>query len=203
MLNFFMILGWAPKDQREVLTLQEYINEFEPSEISAKSVVFDLQKLNWLNGVYIRNLSIDELTKRIEPFLSEDFPKDKLTAILPLVMERLVTLKDVTDLTEFFYRDITVDKQELVKKADAASVIDQLQQTVDAVSSIAEWNLSGIEQAVRSLQEAREWKKSQYFMMLRVAVTGRTATPPLFETIEVLGAEVVKKRLKQAISLIS
>lgn len=203
MLNFFMILGWAPKDQREILTLEEYIQEFEPSEISAKSVVFDLQKLNWLNGVYIRKLPFAELTTRIEPFLPEDFPKEKLSVILPLVMERLVTLKDIESVTDFFYRDIVVEKQELLKKGDATIVAEQLTATLEKISEISEWNLSAIEQTIRTLQESKDWKKGQYFMMLRVAVTGRTATPPLFETIEVLGKERILARLTAARSSLS
>jgi glutamyl-tRNA synthetase len=197
-----MILGWAPKDQREILTLDEYIKEFDPSEISAKSVVFDMQKLNWLNGVYIRKLPSEEVEKRIERFLPEDFPKEKLNQILPLVVERLVTLKDIESLTEFFYRPITIDAAELLKKGTLELVKEQLAATKAAIESLPEWNLSNLEQSIRSLQESKDWKKSQYFMMIRVAVTGRTATPPLFETMELLGKETVLQRLDQALALI-
>ncbi len=198
MLNFFMILGWAPGEQREIITLDEYIKEFDPSQISAKSVVFDLQKLAWINGMYIRQLSLEELTKRIQPFLPADFPTDKLSEILPLVSERLVTLKDIEELTEFFYRPISHDAALLLKKADAELVKDQLTQTSVKISDITDWSLPALETVIRSLQETTEWKKSQYFMMLRIAVTGRTATPPLFETMIALGKETVLERLQAA-----
>ena len=202
MLNFFMILGWAPAEQREILTLDEYIKEFNPANISAKSVVFDLQKLNWINGMYIRNLSQAELQDKIKRFLPEDFPVEKLSMILPLISERLVTLKDIESLTEFFYRDIQHDKELLLKKADAETVKLQLHATADKIAAVESWDIPALEAAIRGLQEENDWKKSQYFMLVRVAITGRSATPPLFETIEVLGKEVTLKRLQDAISTI-
>ncbi len=198
LLNFFMILGWAPADQREILSLEEYIKEFNPAHISAKSVVFDMQKLNWLNGVYIRKLTQEQLTEKIEKYLPADFPRAQLAEILPLISERLVTLKDIESLTDFFYRPISHDKELLLKKADAALVEQQLSQTTEAITAITDWTIPALEQAIRTLQESTDWKKSQYFMMIRVAVTGRTATPPLFETIHCIGQAEVVQRLQAA-----
>jgi glutamyl-tRNA synthetase len=197
-----MILGWAPADQREILSLDEYIKEFNPAQISAKSVVFDMQKLNWLNGMYIRKLSAEQLTTQIQKYLPEDFPQEKLAEILPLVSERLVTLKDIESLTDFFYRPISHDRELLLKKADPKLVDEQLTQTRAAIADATEWTLAALEQAIRSLQESSDWKKSQYFMLVRVAVTGRTATPPLFETIHVIGKEEVLARLTAALASI-
>ncbi len=204
MLNFFMILGWTPADQREVMTLAEYIQEFNPAEISAKSVVFDMEKLRWLNGVYIRNLSADELKRRITPYLPSDFPTEKYDEMMPLVMERLVTLKDVDDLTSFFYRDIEVDFEMLIKKSDAAAVAVQLTETLTVLQALPDdADHASFESAIRAVQEQHAWPKSQYFMMLRVAVTGRTATPPLFESMMVIGKKRVEQRLQQALSLVT
>ncbi len=200
LLNFFMILGWGPHDQREILTLSEYISEFDPAAISAKSVVFDLDKLNWINGIYIRNLSPAELEKRITPFLPDDFPKGKLTTILPLVFERLVKLSDVTELTSFFYRPVEQSSELLLKKSDAQTVATELTETLRVLNDL-EWEHSLLEARIRALQEEKDWKKSQYFMLLRVAVTGKTATPPLFETLEQIGKETVLERLRAALSL--
>lgn len=201
MLNFFMILGWTPKDQRELMTLEEYIQEFEPRDISPKSVVFDLEKLKWLNGVYIRNLSLDELKERLKPFTPSDFPIEKMDEILPLVMERLVTLADLEELTTFFYRDIEIQTADLLKKADGPQVSAELHKVIETLSKVSDWKSATIEVAIRQLQEAETWKKSQFFMMIRVAVTGKTATPPLFETMAVLGQELTLKRLQQALEL--
>lgn len=203
MLNFFMILGWARADQREIMTLDEYVAEFDPKDISSKSVVFDLEKLNWLNGVYIRQLTPSELEKRLQPFLPADFPREKYEQILPLVFERLVKLKDIEELTSFFYRPISVDPTLLIKKSDAASVATQLTATIEALKTVPAWDHDAIETIIRQVQAEHEWPKSQYFMMVRVAVTGRIATPPLFETIVVLGQAETLKRLTQAHQLVA
>ncbi len=195
LLNFFMILGWTPQDQREMLTLHEYIQEFDPKDISPKSVVFDVKKLEWINGQYIRLLPSAELERRIHPFLPDDFPNDALHKILPLVADRLVTLRDIEEHTTFFYRSITIDPQLLTKKSTATEVTNQLAETKDVLSRIDDWTVEEIERHIRDLQEERSWHKRQYFMMLRVAITGKTATPPLFETMEVLGKEKVLSRL--------
>lgn len=198
LLNFFMILGWSPSDQREILTLDEYIQEFDPKDISPKSVVFDLQKLAWINGIYIRNLSLDQLKQRILPFVPSDTPVNMIMQILPLISERLVKLSDFEELSSFFYRPITIEKEILLKKSSSDEVVNQLDAVIDTVSAITDWKTLSLETSIRQLQESKDWKKSQFFMMLRVAVTGKTATPPLFETMEVIGKDTIIARLTQA-----
>ena len=196
MLNFFMILGWAKADQQEVISLAEYIEAFDPKDVSPKSVAFDLQKLNWMNGVYIRKLPLAELKKRLQPFIPETFPMNKFDAILPLVFERLVTLADIDELTRFFYVDEQPDYELLLKKADNQLVAKQLNQTMDFLSGLSEWTTEKIEVGMRELQEKNDWHRGQFFMMIRLAVTGRKATPPLFETMSVIGKDIVLRRLE-------
>ncbi len=114
------------------------------------------------------------------------------------MVERLVKLKDIEELTSFFYRDISVEKDLLLKKSDQDEVVSQLEITSQVLTDLPEFNLENLENSLRSLQAEHDWKKSQYFMLLRVAVTGKTATPPLFETMEVLGKARVLARLEQA-----
>ncbi len=200
MLNFFMIFGWAASDQREILTLDDYIREFDPAQISPKSVVFDLTKLAWLNGVYIRQLPRDELKRRLTPFIPGDFPHHSLDAILELVYERMSKLSEFDELTSFFYRPIQIDPVELQKKADRELVLTQLDRTRQALAALTalEWQTDRLELVIRQLQTTQTWKKSQYFMMLRLAVTGRSATPPLFATLAALGREMTLDRLTAA-----
>lgn len=203
LLNFFMILGWTPQDQREILTLSEFIDEFDPQDVSSKSVVFDLEKLKWLNGVYIRNLSQADLKAKLEPFIPPDFPREKYHEIVPLVVERLVTLKDIEELTAFFYRPIVVESALLTKKASAEVVRDQLSQTLETLTQLSAWSHEELEKTIRQLQETHQWHKGQYFMMLRLALTGRSATPPLFETMAVIGQEASLHRLIHARDLVT
>jgi glutamyl-tRNA synthetase len=118
-----------------------------------------------------------------------------------LVSERLVTLSDIEDLTSFFYRSIEVDAKALVAKSTAEEVKAQLTETISALKAMGEWTHEAIESQIRSLQEKHTWKKGQYFMMLRLAVTGRAATPPLFETMAVIGKDEILARLNQAQSV--
>lgn len=203
LLNFFMILGWAPEDQREIMTLDEYIQEFDPADVSMKSAVFDIQKLDWINGVYIRKLSLAELAKKLEPFLPNDMPDGFLEKVLPLVFERLVTLADITPLTAFFYRDISHDTELLLKKGTPELVAEQLTLTAAALADLPEWSSAAVESTIRALQEKHDWKKKQYFMMLRVAATGEKATPPLFETLELLGQSHARERFTTAAQLVA
>lgn len=202
MLNFFMILGWAKKDQEEVISLEEYIREFEPSDLSSNSVAFDLQKLNWLNGVYIRKLSPEQLQEKIMPFVPADFPKEKLSKVLPLIQERLVTLGDFEGLTKFFYAPINYEASLLLKKSDVNGVDEQLKQVISLLESLKTWSVEALETGIRDLQEKKDWHKGQFFMMLRIAATGEKATPPLFETMEVLGRDLLLSRLHEALNKI-
>jgi glutamyl-tRNA synthetase len=197
LLNFFMILGWAHPEEKEIISLEEYIRYFDPKDVSAKSVVFDLHKLNWINGVYIRQLSPSALLEKLKPFIPTHFPMEKLEAIIPLINERLEKLSDFADATSFFYGPIVIPTELLLKKATPQLVTSQLEETITALTPI-EWDTETIEATIRTLQEAQSWKKQQYFMLLRVATTGRKATPPLFETMQLIGKEGILERLQQA-----
>lgn len=200
LLNFFMILGWSRKDEVEIMTMDEYIELFDPKDVSPSSVVFDIKKLNWINGMYIRKLSLDQLIIKIKPFLPEDFPTKKSNIILPLIHERLETLADVENLTSFFYRDIILEAQPLLKKSNVELTTKQLDITSTQLNNIDDdkWSVKTIETTIRELQEKHDWKRGQYFMMLRMMATGSKATPPLFDTLFVVGKELLLSRIELA-----
>lgn len=199
LLNFLMILGWAREDEVEVMSLDEYINLFDPKDVSPKSVVFDLKKLDWINGIYIRKLSLNDLRKYAADFIPADFPKEKIDILLPLIQERLERLDQIEELTSFFYRKISLSGLPLLKKSDQEEVNIQLDETIKAVADIENWSVAEIEKTIRNLQEKNNWKRGQYFMMLRLVVTGKKATPPLFDTIYAVGQKQVLERINQAV----
>ncbi len=203
LLNFIALLGWSHPDKKEIFSFKEFLEVMSLDRIQKTGPVFDVNKLNWMNGMYIRELSRPELIKRLEPFLPSDFPREKMEQLLDLVVERLVTLSDIEVLTAFFYRPIMVDQAALTKKSTNEEVVAQLTATKEVMESISEWTTSQLEEKIRQLQEKHEYKKSQYFMMLRLTVTGQTATPPLFETMTVLGKEVTLERVNAALGLLS
>lgn len=206
--NFLALMGWSHPGKLELFSLEEFLRLFSLDRVALTAPVYDQNKLNWLNGQYIRQLSDEELTRRLlapsaaegvvgSAFVPSDCPKELVTKILPLIKERLVTLKDFEELSDFFYRDITVDPSILTKKSTPAEVKEQLKTTHSTLSTIdsKSWTHENIEEKVRTLVTEHGWKPSQYFMALRVAVTGKTATPPLFETMAVLGSKLTLSRL--------
>lgn len=196
LLNFIALLGWSHPEGKEIFSFEEFLKVMSLDRIQKTGPIFDTKKLDWMNGVYIRNLPIHELKKRLQPFLPADFPHDKFDQILPLIMERLVTLHDVEALSSFFYREVNVDAALLTKKSTPKEVKSQLELTITELQKVETWTPEKIEVAIRTLQEKHDFKKNQYFMMLRLAVTGLQATPPLFETMQVMGRELVMERLK-------
>lgn len=198
--NFLGLMGWSHPEKKEIFSLDEFLKLFTLERITLTAPIYDIEKLNWLNGMYIRELSDTELTTRLANFIPADCPKALVSQILPLIKERLVTLKDFEELTTFFYRDIMVDQTILTKKSSPEEVKAQLLATHASLQSldVKSWTHENIEQKVRSLADVNSWKPGQYFMMLRIALTGKTATPPLFETMVVLGREKVLDRLQNS-----
>ncbi len=202
LLNYLAQMGWTMPDERDQFTLDEFVAEFRLEDISLGGPVFDLGKLNWLNGKYLRDLTVDDLLARLrEEPLSDDY----LLQVLPLVQERIDTLADFVPYAGFFFAgEVEYDPRALPKMvaknrtppqtAKALRVL--LESHIDGVGA---WNAAAIEEALRSFCDANEWSSKELFMPVRIAVTGRTATPPLFETMEVLGKERCRRRLRQAI----
>lgn len=203
LLNFIALLGWSHPDRKEIFSFEEFLQVMSLDRIQKTGPIFDTQKLDWMNGIYIRQLPVEELKQRLQPYLPTDFPTAQLDELLPLVLERLVTLKDIEELTSFFYRDISHDAAKLVRKSSPEEVIAQVHQTIEKLNQLSAWTVEALETTIRSLQETESYKKSQYFMMLRVATTGREATPPLFDTIAVLGKDRTLQRLHAVADLLT
>lgn len=193
--NFLALMGWSHPEKKEVFSLDEFLSSFTIERTQTTAPAFDLDKLNWLNGIHIRELDDDELLARLEPFIPKDCSQDLARDILPLIRERLVTLADFPQLTSFFYQDIVPDRSLLQMKGVSKELVsEQLSTTKDVLSKIEIWSHETIEEKIRSLSDKNSWKPGQYFMMLRIAATGKRATPPLFETLEVLGKDNTIKR---------
>lgn len=195
--NFLALMGWSHPDKKEIFTQDEYVESFTLDRITTTAPIFDLEKLNWLNGMYIRELPHKELLSRLKNFIPTDCSTELAVSILPLISERLVTLGDFEDLTRYFYQEIKYDQKLLLKKGATQELVkEQLLATQDSLSNLTSWTHENIEEAIRKLSDDNSWKPGQYFMMLRIAATGRKATPPLFETIEVIGQDTILKRLQ-------
>jgi glutamyl-tRNA synthetase len=192
-------------DEREVFTLEEFVTHFELADIRLGGPVFDLTKLGWLNGRYIRELSTEALLGRLRAGLLSD---DYLLKVLPLAHERIDVLEDFVAYAGFFFTgEVAWDeaaRAALVAKdrtpAETAKAFRVLLE--EQLDPIPEWSAHTIEAAMRAFCESSGWTTKQLFMPVRVAVTGRAATPPLFDTMAVLGKEVCRRRLRAAADLL-
>jgi glutamyl-tRNA synthetase len=197
-LNFLATLGFNDGTPQELYTREELIKAFALDRIQSSPAVFDAARLDWMNGHYIRELSLVELSKRAEgfwPAAAKDAPTDYRHQVLGLVHERLKFLAELPELTEFFFADPQVGRQQLEQQLeDSAGLL----RTVHDTLADSDFTEADLEQRLRSLVEEKGLKAGKLFGLIRLAITGKTAAPGLFETLHVLGKEVAMRRLAAA-----
>jgi glutamyl-tRNA synthetase len=215
LVNYLALLGWSTGTEEEILSLDELVQRFDIAEVHKGGAVFDRERLEWLNGQWIRRLEPDDLIDRLRPFVEAELvagriermpADDELRALLPVIQERLPTLGAVGDLVGFLWvGDVDVDPSALVpKRWDAATTragLTAARDTIDAVGDVS-FEADELEPPLRALADERGWKAGDLFMAIRVAVTGRTATPPLFDTLVALGRERVLARIDRALEVL-
>jgi glutamyl-tRNA synthetase len=197
--NFIAFLGWSPGTDQDIFTMAQLIQAFDLTKIQASPAVANLERLDWLNGQFIRRLSPDDLAARVAPKLPA-VPPQALAPLIPLVQERLRTLNDAPEMLRFFFEEPdTYRPEQLIPKGrDAAAAITALTTAATTVRALTDWTPASIEAALRQLAERLGWSSRDLFMALRVAVTGRTVTPPLIESISRLERTTVVARLERA-----
>ncbi len=208
MMNFLALLGWSLDDHTELFTVEELIRNFSIERIGKTSAIFNLDKLKWMNGVYIRNLSAGELTGQLLPILNRDLPpsvkrplsREYVEQIVPLIQERFTTLGEVAELCMFFFVDELVYNADLLlgKKLTKEDAVRGLEASLGRLQSLT-FEAQSLEDALRLLATELGLKAGDFFGLLRVAVTGRTATPPLFQTMVALSRERCLKRIEAAL----
>jgi glutamyl-tRNA synthetase len=212
LVNYLALLGWSTGTEEELLSLDELVERFDLARVNKAGAVFDRERLEWLNGQWIRRLDPDDLVGRLRPFLEVELaagridrlPDDgELKALLPVVQERLPQLGKVGDLVGFLWVDeLVVDPADLVpKRWDAPTTVEGLRAARDAIADVGavSYEADEIEPRLRAVAEERGWKAGDLFMAIRVAVTGRRETPPLFDTLVALGHDRTLDRLDRAI----
>ena len=197
--NFIAFLGWSPGTDQDIFTMQQLIHAFDLSKIQASPAIANLERLDWINGQFMRRLSPDELAARLAPRMPE-VPAEALTPLIPLVQERLRTLNEAPDMLRFFFEEPnTYRLEQLVPKGrDPAATASALNEAAITLRAVTDWTAESIEPALRGLAERLGWSSRDLFMALRVAITGRTVTPPLIESISRLDQERVIARLERA-----
>lgn len=210
MVNFLALLGWALDDKTELFTKEDLIRHFTLERIGVTGAIFNIEKLTWMNGVYIRGLEAPELARRCLPFLYRDLPAEVprpldeayVEDVVAVIQDRLKLLSEIAELTEFFFVE-PADYQAsalVPKDLDKERAKSVLTIALEEVSALPEFNADTLEGLLRRKAEELGLKTGAFFGMLRVAVTGRTVAPPLFQTMETLGKERCIRRLEVAMA---
>ena len=214
LLNFLCITGWGHGDDT-VFTRERLIELFDLADLSLNPATFDVDKLNWLNGVYLRDMPERDLAELLARRLELSLPPEVLRpldrafveAFTPLVRERIQVLGDVTALVDFFYLDEvpTPPREEFLQKRfkdDAPGAASALESVADALEAVTPWETTAIEASMRALAETSSAKVGDLFTLVRLAVTGKRISPPLFESIELLGDTKAVDSLRRATSML-
>jgi len=210
--NFMLLLGWALDDKTDVVPIQTVIENFTLDRVTKSSAIFDQEKLLWMNGVYIRELTPEELASRMMPFLERDLPKDMLPVdeeylrrIAPLVQERIKRLDESADMTSYFFKaDENFDTGTIIQKGmDRDMTLAALKAALADLSATDDYQHEKLEEMLNATGERLSLSRRQFFGVLRVAATGRAVSPPLFEMLEVLGKDRTVSRLKNALERLS
>ncbi|MEY3076421.1 MAG: hypothetical protein RLZZ131_547, partial [Actinomycetota bacterium] len=201
--NYLALLGWSPGDDRENVTLSELAELFDVSRVNASPARFDMKKLEAINGEKIRALSIDELLERSLPFLKSSKvitgTQDEIEVIrkaLPLIQERIITLSEVVGMVSFLFGEEVVVAEDEAKKISDEVSRATLKAAKEVLELVSEWSEISIESALRGeLIEKMGLKPRVAFTPVRIAVTGSHISPPLFESLALLGKTRTLRRI--------
>ena len=206
-VNWIALMGWSYDDHTEFFTLKDLVEKFRLDRLNPAPAAINFSKLDHFDGLHIRQLSTDDLARRIEPFLdsaSLSFDFKTLLKITPLIQERITTLDEVPDWIGFFFKEkIVVNPQDLIgAKMTAAESAFAARRVYAVLKKLDSINLNTAEPPLRGLAVELGLKAGQLFGILRVAITGRTVSPPLFESMEILGKRKVLERLSMGIEIL-
>ncbi len=195
MINFLCLLGWSHPKGKEIFDIREFVKFFTLERVRKSGPIFDIAKLDWINGEYIRRLKIDVFNQKLFEFFGGKYSKDFIVKISPLLQTRIKKLKDFEIMTGFFFETPKVDKSILGK-----NYLKHLTYAYEALSKIADWKVETINEVLLNLIKREKFETGDFFMDLRIALTGSKITPPINESIVLLGKSNTLKRIKSLIS---
>ncbi len=205
--NWAALMGWSYDDRTEFFTLPDLVEKFDIRRLNPSPAAINFSKLDHFNGLHIRSLEPEDLLRRVKPFFEQAgyHPDDATLRKMMLILQpRLKTLDDAPVVAGFFFREeVEPDPQRLVpKKITPAQALEAAKRLYEVLSALPEITLESGEQPVRALAGEMGLKAGALFGILREAVTGQAVSPPIFETMEIIGKETVLKRLQRAIEIL-
>ncbi len=192
--NFLALLGWSHPDEKEVFSLDEFVQHFHPKDMKSVGPIFDVTKLEWLNGEYIRLMSEQELTERLYNFYQKhsdgEYSKELIAKTVPLVQTRIKTLREFDDYCRFFIQQPEEYEKDISGNGDIFNAI------VLALQGIDNWKADAIGEALQKVAQDKDMGFGKFFMLVRIALTGKKVTPPTNESMEILGKDECIRRFK-------
>ena len=206
-VNWVALMGWSYDDHTEFFSMEELIEKFSLDKLNPSPAAINFTKFDHFNGLHIRNLETHDLARRVKPFFENagySVDEDKLIKVVPLIRERIVTLDDAPVMGGFFFREeVTPAPEDLVaKKTTPLESATAARKSYDILAGLPEINHETAEQPLRLLAESLGLSAGQLFGILRAAVTGQTVSPPLFESMVVIGKDKVLQRISKAIEVL-
>jgi len=209
MVNFLALLGWSLDDRTEIFSREELVKHFSLERLSKTAAIFDMNKLHWMNGVYLRRLSAEELTEKAMPFfgkylsaqIERPLDRDYVQQVVSLEQERAKTLSELPQLAEFFFLPELVHPADLLLSSgmDKEQAGEALGIALERLQKLEPFDAVSLESLLRPLAQELGLKTGEFFGLLRVATTGCTAAPPLFQTMAMLGKPRCLERIEAAI----
>ncbi len=189
-LNFVILLGWAPKDNQEIFSLNEFVKKFEAKGFQKANPVLNREKLDWFNGYYIRQKTDTELLGLLKPFVPKNADPKAIKQVVPLVKDRIKKLSDFESFAGFFFKRKNADPFLFGKDS-----INHLVTAADALEKVDKWNKQNIDRSLMEVVEKNGFKTGDFFMDVRISIAGSKFTPPINDSIVILGKEETLRRL--------
>jgi len=194
LVNFLCLLGWSHPEGKEVFGLEEFIEKFTLERVRKAGPIFDTKKLDWLNGLYIRQMDNVALASTLNKFISADTSAQFLLQVVPIIKERINKLSDVENLLRFFWEKPQIGREMFENEKS----VEFISFALEALRGTENWTLESVNEALAQRVKNKGYKTGEFFMCLRLAVTGQKITPPLNESMVILGKEEVLVRLETA-----
>jgi glutamyl-tRNA synthetase len=203
-VNWIALMGWSYDDRTEFFTMNDLIEKFSINHLNPAPASINFSKLDHFNGLHIRELPPGDLANRIKPFMEKAgyfVDEKKLLKIIPILRERLGGLDEAPNMAGFFFKeDVAPEPSELIgKKMTASESAAVLRKSIQVLEALDPFTVLEAEEKMRSLVEEVGLSAGQVFGILRAAVTGQTVSPPLFESMEIIGKTTVLERLRRAV----
>lgn len=209
LVNFLALLGWNPGTDQEIFSMDQLVEAFSVETLSKSDAIFDIKKLDWFNGVYIRSLTVADLASRVKPFMEKAgfdvSDQARLEAAVSLITDRINKLTEAPDMIGFlFTKEIEISSDAFLGKGKIGpdQAREALARSREALAALKEWEHETVESALRGLADQMRWKAGDLLMQVRIAITGRRVTPPLFESLVLLGKDESLRRIGQALAVL-